>query len=101
MTQNQWRRRQELFEAAAALPASRREAYLQEACAGDSGMQRQVESLIVADQTSRDPVANAVAAAAQVFAGSPELPAGSRLGPYRVLREIGRGGNGRRLSGGP
>ncbi len=91
-TQNQWQRLQDLFEAAVDLPASRRAGYLEEACRGDDGLRRQAESLLVAADTG-DRVAAAVDAAVNVFTG-PQIAVGSHLGPYRVLREIGRGGMG-------
>ena len=92
MTQNRWQRLQELFEAAVELPASRRAGYLEDACRGDDGLRRQAESLLVAADTG-DRVAAAVDAAVNVFTG-PQLAEGSRLGPYRIVREIGRGGMG-------
>jgi len=94
MTKDQWRRLQELFDAVVELPAARRAAFLDQACDQDFDLRRQVESLVVAGESASKLLGGAVESAARVFSGSAIEPEGERLGPYRLLREIGRGGMG-------
>jgi eukaryotic-like serine/threonine-protein kinase len=92
MSRERWQRLQEIFHAAAALPPGQRGAYLAEACAGDPELQREVEALLASSgdaeslgEEIRQAASDAVEAAR----------AGMRFGPYRVVRELGRGGMGR------
>ena len=41
-----WHKVEDLFERATQIPSSDREAWLQEACAGDDGLLREVQSLL-------------------------------------------------------
>jgi hypothetical protein len=57
--------------------------YLDLVCAGDPSLRADAEALLAAD--------------AQATSGAPagaSLPPGSRLGPYRIVRELGHGGMG-------
>ncbi len=88
-----WQRVEELFHDAVDLPASEREAFLVRECGADEDLRRQVEALLAADSTSESVVEEGVVAAfdseddAQPSQAVPE-----RVGAYRVVREIGRGG---------
>jgi serine/threonine protein kinase/tetratricopeptide (TPR) repeat protein len=86
----------ELFADIAPLPASERSAVLDRACAGEPALRSEVEALLAAFD----------GAAAQGFMGSPtgnrstvaacvlsEGP-GTRIGPYKLLQQIGEGGFG-------
>ncbi|MFN8589435.1 MAG: serine/threonine-protein kinase [Candidatus Eisenbacteria bacterium] len=86
-----WRRAQELFLAAAALPESAREAFVARECAGDEALGRDVRALLAADGADGSLLDRGVAHAARaVFAsGAPE-----NVGRYRLLRRIGEGGGG-------
>lgn len=67
-----WARIEALFEQASELPASARGAFLERECGNDLDLRRYVESLV-----------------------TPEVGIeGARIGPYRILRELGRGGMG-------
>jgi hypothetical protein len=44
----------ELFQAAVARPAEERDAFLEEACAGEESLRREVEALIAADSETDD-----------------------------------------------
>lgn len=86
----------ELVGAALELGAGERSAFLGEACAGDTALHAEVESLLDAGAHVRDFIeAPPVAVAAQAIAAVREEPFVSReFGAYRTIREIGRGGLG-------
>ena len=91
-----WARAAELFHAAAELPASERAAFLAEACAGDEALRREVESLVEFDDPNQGRLGGVVrdAIADVALAVSADRLALERIGPYRLLSEIGSGGMG-------
>ncbi len=73
-----------IFSAAVVLVSPGREQYLASACGGDKQLQTEVESLLYSATQEGPPVA------APAGAQKPAM----RLGPYRIVRELGRGGMG-------
>lgn len=93
MPSHTWEQVESIFLAAADLPRERQSSYLDEACSGDEELRREVQSLLDSDRKSGEKITRAVEDEAQALFGlSPII--GSRLGSYRVLREVGRGGMG-------
>lgn len=92
MTQS-WNRIQNLFLEALDLPPEERPSFLDKACAGDQEVRREVESLIAHDSTDEQRIAEALEDTAQSLLESEDI-SGSRLGVWRVIKEIGRGGMG-------
>ncbi len=89
-----WRRIEALFQAAVELPPEARAAYLAGACGDDLGLRAEVDSLLRADAaTAADSLGAAIRAEARYLA-DPGGRIGTRIGPYRIDREIGRGGMG-------
>ncbi|RYD15722.1 MAG: serine/threonine protein kinase [Lysobacteraceae bacterium] len=101
MQADTWQRVRDLFERASDVPAGERDAFLDRACAGDPELRREVDALLRSDAAS--------GATAGLAAELPDLVdaidaeardkeraqlAGRRLGAWRLLREIGRGGMG-------
>ncbi|MBL8214705.1 MAG: serine/threonine protein kinase [Bryobacterales bacterium] len=84
-----WKRVQQIFEAVADLPETARAARLSELCVDDAGLRDEVESLLSFDAKTA-PFQRAVSETAASLDG-PEF---IHAGPYRILREIGRGGMG-------
>jgi tRNA A-37 threonylcarbamoyl transferase component Bud32/tetratricopeptide (TPR) repeat protein/TolB-like protein len=87
-----WARVSRVFDQVADRPSEERAALLDELCGGDAELRREVETLLAASS-------DASMFLEQPFAPpAPEIDAGAaaprHIGPYRVLREIGRGGMG-------
>ncbi len=92
MTPARWARAGELFHAALDVPAEQRREWVDSACAGDPAMREEVLSLLGSDAMAGDGFVSQhvdPAFAALARAKEPE-----RAGPYRLIREIGRGGMG-------
>ena len=88
MSTNRFHRLRELFEAASELAPSARPAYLAEACGDSEDLLLEVQSLLSLDRTGNPFLEG-------VLGDWPEpLAEGALVGPYRVVREIGRGGMG-------
>jgi serine/threonine protein kinase len=102
MAASDWTQVRKLFEQAMDLPAAERAAFLEHGCAGDDALRAEVEALLAADaRAAREKTALGVAAPELLQAlnedGRDDLRdrlVGLRLGPWRLLREIGRGGMG-------
>ena len=87
MTPERWRQITEAFDAALALEAGQREAYLREVAVADPALGRELESLLAAHRHAGD------------FGNTPLsswslLQPGSMVGPYQVAGLIGVGGMG-------
>jgi hypothetical protein len=106
----QWRRVDDLLQAALLRRPDERDRFLREACAGDTAMENEVRSLLAADGQAgsflEDP---AIHAAARALADDQQageahrtdlltvrmaLSPGSRLGPFEISARIGAGGMG-------
>ncbi len=96
-----WRSVGEIFDQVIELPAGAREATLTELCAGDIPLKREVERLIAcardatAFERDIDTLRSELAEAwARDEDAEDTTRAGDRIGPWRVVRELGRGGMG-------
>lgn len=101
MTAGRWARLQDLFHHALELTAAERDAFLRDACGDDVALRHEAESLIAADAVEGDifdisPDARFGALAEEALRGESMLAAyeGRRVGPYRLLSLLGRGGMG-------
>jgi tetratricopeptide (TPR) repeat protein/predicted Ser/Thr protein kinase len=88
-----WHNVQDLFHAAADLPPGQQRIFLDNSCAARPEIRREVESLLASDRKGDGPITAAVEGAAQALMGADPI-IGSRVGHWRVVREIGRGGMG-------
>ena len=86
-----WRLIQDLFHAAADLPASEQHAFLESRTEGDPTLVAEVEALLVEDRTPGSFLDRSLPEVANHLLG-PDSP--GRVGPYRVLRLLGEGGMG-------
>jgi eukaryotic-like serine/threonine-protein kinase len=96
MAQGEWRRVEEFLEQAMALEPAGRPAFLEQACAGDEGLRREVESLLAYEgRVEQFMPAPALDLLSSGIAGEPaRFPEGQEVGPYRIVALIGRGGMG-------
>ncbi|MBL8863687.1 MAG: protein kinase [Planctomycetes bacterium] len=96
MSSERHARAKEIFLAACDLDAAPRAAFVEERCAGDRELLDAVHELLANDAhplASLDqPVAERLAA--ELFEDDHELPPPERIGSYRVIRLLGRGGMG-------
>jgi serine/threonine protein kinase/Tol biopolymer transport system component/Flp pilus assembly protein TadD len=96
MNPERWKKVEELFESALQRAPAERRAYLDQACEGDEGLRTQVETLIESYERAGSFIeAPALVDSAPTLVD--DVPAGMigrRLGSYKLVREIGRGGMG-------
>jgi len=90
-SEDRWQRLQALFDALIAVAPGEREAWLAER-EPDPDLRREALSLADADSTVHDGIAERLRGVAEDLGDQPE--SGTRLGSYRLLREIGSGGMG-------
>jgi eukaryotic-like serine/threonine-protein kinase len=96
MKAERWRQIEEIFQAAFDSAPENRAALLDSACGDDLELRSEVESLLAAHEQSGFTAGvafNDVFSVLEQRAG--QLEEGRRMGPYRLLREIGHGGMGR------
>jgi serine/threonine protein kinase len=91
-----WRRIEDLFGRALELPPGERAAFLDGACEGDVSLRREVEALLASHQRAGDFIQSPAFEDGLKVITQPESPLaeGHRIGPYQVIRELGRGGMG-------
>lgn len=99
-----WSRIEAIFQEALDRPADQRDAFVRVACAGEGGLVERVEALLAADRAGPGLLdTSPLEAAGLLLAGAPStgdlpatvpLPPDTRVGPFRVLGVLGRGGMG-------
>ena len=97
-TNDHWDRVSELFDAAFDLPASERPAFLDKACGDDVELRRELDEMLAGldrdDGILEQPLVgldpDLIDEGEDVMLGG--LTPGLRMGPYELIREIGRGG---------
>src|SRR5687768_16639178 len=83
---------EEVFDEALDMPEDDRSAWLVSRCGDDLALRREVELLLAAHEQKDSPLDIPAAVHAASMFSNPAR--GRRIGPYRVLRELGRGGMG-------
>ena len=96
-TPERWSQISALLDEVMDLPADERTAYLEDACADDPALRREVESFLEAEANApnflNDDAAHHAGALLPDAPASPTLlSSGQQLGAYRVVEQIGRGG---------
>ncbi len=86
---------EEILNRALDLPPAERAAYVDRVCGSDERLRREVESLLAFDAPDDSFLESpALSSLADLPEASADPLAGRRIGPYQLLREIGRGGMG-------
>ncbi len=95
MQAERWRRLEEIFQSALDCEPHTRAAWLDAVCDGDLELHSEVDSLLAAYEQGNFDCTQAAAfedAIKVLEQRAARLPEGRRIGPYRVVRELGRGG---------
>src|SRR6266566_6841103 len=83
MSDNRWERVEKVFHRAVELAPGARSAFLDEACAADQSLRREVDSLLAHESEDGD-----------TFAGPPAEAAPRTIAHYRISGKLGQGGMG-------
>ena len=95
MNPERWQRVEQLYHSAFDLEPAERSAFLAEACASDSALRRDVESLLAQTAATGALIDEIAWAAADELAAAQTNPKpGEFLGPYQILGLLGSGGMG-------
>ena len=95
MSGERWERLNALFHAALELPPEERGDYLDRACGLDPELHREAERLIRAHERAGAFIETpAIALRLWPDHGGDEIAPGQRFGPYRIVRQVARGGMG-------
>jgi serine/threonine protein kinase/Flp pilus assembly protein TadD len=85
---------QSIFTAALERDPAERQQFLDEACGSDAGLRQRVERLIAAHEAAASFMDQPAGRLAQTIDQPVAEQAGTRIGPYKLLQEIGQGGMG-------
>ena len=105
MANDRWQKIEEIFEIAVELPPGEREAYLQRTCGDDAELRREIEQLLSADEQAEEFIEEPLLGShtlanfldekvGDIENSVPPHFLGRRVGAYRLIRELGRGGMG-------
>src|SRR5688572_9851966 len=97
MDLERWQKLERIFHEAVEREPNQIAPFLNTVCAGDERLRIEAEKLIAAHMQGSDFIKQpAFEQAVQLLGGraEDENPAGRQFGPYRVVRELGRGGMG-------
>ncbi len=96
MDPQRWQKVEALFNEALELPAPQRKAWLGRACAADLDLFNEVESLLDSDSQGAGEiiVSQVQDAVVGLRTNEDSTVEGRRIGPYSLVRELGRGGMG-------
>lgn len=96
MDQVRWQRLNEIFAAAIHLEPEQQRELLEKGCGTDQELQREVAAILEATRIAdgRDFLGGDLFTAGVRAVADSEIPPGTEIGGYRIVREIGRGGMG-------
>jgi serine/threonine protein kinase len=83
-----------IFEAALEYAVADRAGFLDRACQGDDQLRREVQKLLAADDMTEAFIDHPALAESRTFGKSWDVVEGRRIGPYKLLKQVGRGGMG-------
>ena len=96
MTPERWRHVKQVLQSALEYEPAQQAPFLASACAGDEALRHEVESLLAYQEQGANFIeVSAVDVAAKILASEEtDATVGRRIGPYKVVRNIGHGGMG-------
>ncbi|MGQ0723549.1 MAG: tetratricopeptide repeat protein [Candidatus Eiseniibacteriota bacterium] len=94
MDRDRWERVQQIFAAALERPDESRDSFVREACGEDEALLAEVRSLLAADTDEHSLLDAGAAKAADELGMLEASRVGQRIGPWRLIEPIGRGGMG-------
>ena len=97
MSNERWQQVEQLYHAALERDLKERSTFLDEACAGDEALRREVESLLAYEDQAEDFIESAalgVAAKSMANEQGAAMMAGQMIKQYRIVEAIGAGGMG-------
>src|SRR5437773_8511733 len=96
MTPERWQRIESLLHDALERAPAERRALLDEACAGDQAMRKEVESLLASSERAQSFIESPAVNDAAAVLGETNYNSmlGRRIGPYQILSMLGSGGMG-------
>src|SRR5262245_52760224 len=90
-----WKLIQEIFQSAIELPTEKRDEYLTRACGDDEELRTEIASLLDNDSDDTATLHNVVERDLKRLADASDgTDLGTRVGPYRLVRELDGGGMG-------
>jgi serine/threonine protein kinase/predicted Zn-dependent protease len=100
MNPNKWQTILDLFEAALERPVGERTAFLDQACAEDTSLRQRLQAMIEADARKSLLLDRPINHSVSPFHSTSSLAdaqglSGAMIGPYQVIKELGRGGMGK------
>lgn len=93
-TPEQWNRLSNLLGDALDLPEAERQAFLDETCVGDPELRTEIDRLLTSYHEAEKTERFDRGAIDLIEGAFPEVAPATQVGPYRLVREIGRGGMG-------
>ena len=94
MTPQRWRRIEDLYHAALEEDSGTRPAFLASQCGSDDDLRQEVESLLAQRSPGRILEESLGSVAAKVLPPENRFAAGSMIGPYKIVEQLGAGAMG-------
>jgi serine/threonine protein kinase/tetratricopeptide (TPR) repeat protein len=96
MIARDWQRVEALLDEVLELSPAERPGFLNKACADDNGIRAEVESLLACEPEAEEFLRNPALSFSEglIDSETSDELAGQQIGPYRIVRELGRGGMG-------